>query len=64
MLGTGGDLRRMFAAAITSVNMIPEDPAVFGALSGTVLEVILAIEIAIMISVISATSHASSSSSK
>ena len=64
MLGTGGDLRRMFAAAITSVNMIPEDPAVFGALSGTVLAVILAIEIAIMISVISATSHASSSSSK
>jgi hypothetical protein len=62
MLGTGGDLRRMFAAAITSVNMIPEDPAVFGALSGTVLAVILAIEIAIMISVISATSHASSSS--
>ena len=62
LLGTGGDLRRMFAAAITSVNMIPEDPAVFGALSGTVLAVILAIEIAVMISVISATMHSSSSS--
>ena len=60
-LGTGGDIRHMFAAAVTAFNNIPDDPATFEALSSTILSVIISIEIAILIMIVSSSASASSS---
>ena len=52
LFGIGAESRRMFAAATTALNNIPEDAAVEGAVMSTVLSVIISIEIAIMMMII------------
>ncbi len=65
LLGTGTEIRRLFAAAVTAVNQIPEaeGTAAFEALSSSILSVILSIELMILIMIISSSSASSSSSS-
>ena len=60
IMGTGTEIRRLFAAGITAVCNTAGDPAVFGTLSETILSIIIAIEIAVMITVIVSTSTAAS----
>lgn len=61
ILGTGTSMRRMFAAAITALSHTQEMAEAYGAMSGTVLAIILDIEL--MIVMMAAASAASSSSS-
>ncbi len=59
--GTGTEVRRLFAAGITAITNIPEDPAAFGALSEVVLSIIVAIEIALMVTIVATASAATTS---
>ena len=60
MLGTGTEIRRMFAAGMTAICNTTDDPAVFGTISETVLSIIIAIEIAVLVAIIVSTSTAAS----
>ena len=60
MLGTGTEIRRLFAAGITAICNTTDDPAVFGTISETVLSIIIAIEIAVLVTIIVSTSTSAS----
>lgn len=63
LFGIGAQSRRMFAAAVTAMNNIPENAAVEGAVMSTVLSIIISIELTIMmIIIINSTNTAAASS--
>ena len=63
VFGVGKESRRMFAAATTALNNIPENAAVEGAVMSTVLSIIISIELTIMMMIIiSSTNNAAASS--
>lgn len=60
--GVGTEMRRMFAAATTALNNIPENAAAEGAVMSTVLSVIISIEIMVMMLIITSSNNAAASS--
>ena len=63
LFGIGSQSRRMFAAAVTALNNIPENAAVEGTVMSTVLSIIISIELTIMmIIIINSTNTAAASS--
>ncbi len=63
LFGVGTQSRRMFAAATTAMNNIPENAAVEGAVMSTVLSIIISIEITIMMMIIINTTNSAAASS-
>ena len=63
MLGTGTSMRRMFAAAITALNHTQDMAEAYGTLSGTVLAIILDIELMILMMLAASAASSSSASS-
>ncbi len=63
LFGVGAQSRRMFAAAATAMNNIPENPAVEGAVMSTVLSIIISIELTIMMMIIINTTNSAAASS-